>query len=97
MAPSIADVHIEDVHRAGGIIGILGELDRAGLLDTAVSHRARADPGRGARSAGTSSRTTDEAVRTLLPRRARRRADTRSPSARSARYDELDTRPRRTA
>ncbi|AFG38412.1 dihydroxy-acid dehydratase [Spirochaeta africana] len=29
--------HIEDVHRAGGIMGILGELDRAGLLDTSVS------------------------------------------------------------
>jgi dihydroxy-acid dehydratase len=32
VAPAIADVHIEDVHRAGGIMGILGELDRAGLL-----------------------------------------------------------------
>lgn len=29
--------HIEDVNRAGGIIGILGELDRGGLLDTSVS------------------------------------------------------------
>ncbi|THB67142.1 MAG: dihydroxy-acid dehydratase [Spirochaetaceae bacterium] len=29
--------HIEDVHRAGGIMGILAELDRAGLLDTNVS------------------------------------------------------------
>ena len=34
VAPNIADVHIEDVHRAGGIMGILGELDRAGLLHT---------------------------------------------------------------
>ncbi|NMG47871.1 dihydroxy-acid dehydratase [Azoarcus communis] len=32
VAPAVADVHIEDVHRAGGIMGILGELDRAGLL-----------------------------------------------------------------
>ena len=30
--------HIEDVNRAGGIMAILGELDRAGLLDTSV-HR----------------------------------------------------------
>lgn len=30
--------HIEDVNRAGGVLGILGELDRAGLLDTSV-HR----------------------------------------------------------
>ncbi|MBN8649509.1 MAG: dihydroxy-acid dehydratase, partial [Caulobacterales bacterium] len=32
VAPSVADVHIEDVHKAGGIIGILGELSRGGLL-----------------------------------------------------------------
>ncbi len=37
VAPSVADVHVEDVHRAGGIMGILGELDRAGLLDTGVA------------------------------------------------------------
>lgn len=36
VAPAVADVHIEDVHRAGGIMGILGELDRAGLLHTDV-------------------------------------------------------------
>jgi dihydroxy-acid dehydratase len=29
--------HIEDVNRAGGIIGILGELDRGGLIDRSVS------------------------------------------------------------
>jgi dihydroxy-acid dehydratase len=34
VAPAKADVHMEDVHRAGGVIGILGELDRAGLLHT---------------------------------------------------------------
>ena len=36
VAPSVADVHVEDVHRAGGIMGILGELDRAGLIHTTV-------------------------------------------------------------
>jgi dihydroxy-acid dehydratase len=36
VAPSVADVHVEDVHRAGGIMAILGELDRAGLLHTDV-------------------------------------------------------------
>ncbi|WP_279483155.1 dihydroxy-acid dehydratase [Aureimonas sp. SK2] len=36
VAPAISNVHMEDVHRAGGIMGILGELDRAGLLDTTV-------------------------------------------------------------
>ena len=34
VAPSVPDVHMEDIHRAGGIMGILGELDRAGLIQT---------------------------------------------------------------
>ncbi|RDW11918.1 dihydroxy-acid dehydratase [Paracoccus thiocyanatus] len=33
VAPNKADVHMEDVHRAGGIMAILGELDRGGLID----------------------------------------------------------------
>ncbi|RJX67015.1 dihydroxy-acid dehydratase [Tsuneonella suprasediminis] len=36
VAPAKSDVHMEDVHRAGGIMGILGELDRAGLINTAL-------------------------------------------------------------
>ena len=32
VAPAKDDVHMEDVHRAGGIMAILGELDRAGLI-----------------------------------------------------------------
>jgi dihydroxy-acid dehydratase len=32
VAPSVADVHMEDVHRAGGVMAILGELERAGLM-----------------------------------------------------------------
>jgi dihydroxy-acid dehydratase len=32
VAPAKADVHMEDVHRAGGVLAILGELDRAGLI-----------------------------------------------------------------
>jgi dihydroxy-acid dehydratase len=32
VAPSSATVHVEDVHRAGGVFGILAELDRAGLI-----------------------------------------------------------------
>ncbi|MFC3076817.1 dihydroxy-acid dehydratase [Phenylobacterium terrae] len=34
VAPAKNDVHMEDVHRAGGIMAILGELDRAGLIHT---------------------------------------------------------------
>jgi dihydroxy-acid dehydratase len=36
VAPN-SSYHIEDVNRAGGIMGILAELNRAGLLDTSVS------------------------------------------------------------
>ncbi|MDH5472015.1 MAG: dihydroxy-acid dehydratase, partial [Gammaproteobacteria bacterium] len=34
VAPSTQKYHMEDVHRAGGVMGILAELDRAGLLHT---------------------------------------------------------------
>ena len=36
VAPATQFYHMEDVHRAGGVYGILGELDRAGLLDTSI-------------------------------------------------------------
>ena len=34
VAPAVQTVHMEDVHRAGGVMAILGELDRAGVLHT---------------------------------------------------------------
>ncbi len=36
VAPSTPKYHVEDVHRAGGVMSILGELDRAGLLHTEI-------------------------------------------------------------
>jgi dihydroxy-acid dehydratase len=36
VSPSTPDYFIEDVHRAGGVFGILGELDRLGVLDVSV-------------------------------------------------------------
>jgi len=33
VAPAVANVHMEDVHRAGGIMAILGQLDRGGLIN----------------------------------------------------------------
>ncbi|MDX9958706.1 MAG: dihydroxy-acid dehydratase [Spirochaetia bacterium] len=36
VAPSSA-YHVEDVHRAGGILGIMAELDRGGLIDSSVA------------------------------------------------------------
>ncbi len=38
VAPSTQKYHMEDVHRAGGVLGILGELDRAGLLNREVGN-----------------------------------------------------------
>jgi len=42
VAPATAKYHMEDVHRAGGVMGILGELDRAGVIhrDTPTVHSA---------------------------------------------------------
>lgn len=37
VAPATDKYHIEDVHRAGGVMGILGELDRAGLIHRSCS------------------------------------------------------------
>ena len=45
VAPSTNLYHIEDVHRAGGIMGILGELDRGGLLDTSTTNVLRSTLG----------------------------------------------------
>ena len=36
VAPSTPEYHMEDVHRAGGVMAILGELDRAGLLNSDI-------------------------------------------------------------
>ncbi|WP_116134491.1 dihydroxy-acid dehydratase [Tropicimonas sp. IMCC34043] len=36
VAPAVSNVHMEDVHRAGGIFGILGRLDAAGLINRDV-------------------------------------------------------------
>ena len=45
VAPSTPQYHMEDVHRAGGVMAILGELDRAGLLhgDCPTAHSASLD------------------------------------------------------
>ncbi|MGB0906071.1 MAG: dihydroxy-acid dehydratase [Maricaulaceae bacterium] len=43
VAPATPDYFMEDVHKSGGVIGILGELERAGKIDTSVRHIA--EPG----------------------------------------------------
>ena len=64
VAPAKSDVHMEDVHRAGGIMAILGELERAGLLhtDCPTVHAPTLGDALAQWDVG---RTNDEAVRTF--------------------------------
>jgi dihydroxy-acid dehydratase len=65
VAPNTQKYHIEDVHRAGGIFGILGELDRAGRLHTDVP-TVHAPTLRDALAQWDITRTRDEAVKTFF-------------------------------
>ena len=40
VAPATPEYFMEDVHKCGGVLGILGELDRAGMIDNTVKHLA---------------------------------------------------------
>ncbi len=64
VAPNTNKYHIEDVHRAGGIMAILGELDRAGRLHTDVP-TVHAKTMKDALDQWDIVRTQDEAVRTF--------------------------------
>ncbi|MCK6442586.1 dihydroxy-acid dehydratase [Elstera cyanobacteriorum] len=89
VAPAKSDVHMEDVHRAGGIMAILGELDRAGLLTTDVPtvHSATlAD----ALNTWDVKRTPSEDVQTFY-RAAPGGIPTQKAFSQAARYDSLDT------
>jgi dihydroxy-acid dehydratase len=88
VAPAVAEVHMEDVHRAGGIMSILGELDRAGLID----------PKAGSVHAGTLGqaldrwdvRRTDSAMVSEFYRAAPGGVPTQVAFSQSARWEELD-------
>jgi len=89
VAPSSA-YHLEDVHRAGGIPSILGELDRAGLLNREVRtvHSSSLREFLDAWDLGSSS-VSDEAVE--LYHGAPGGVRTTRPFSQSARWDTLDT------
>lgn len=61
VAPNSKDYHMEDVHRAGGIMRILGELERGGLINTDV-HTVHASTLGAAIDLWDISRTDDESV-----------------------------------
>ena len=88
VAPS-SHFHLEDVHRAGGVMGILGELDRAGLLDTSVPTvhtRSLAE----ALEQWDVTRTKDPGVHEFF-RAGPAGIRTQTAFSQSCRYSELDT------
>ncbi len=88
VAPSTQQYHMEDVHRAGGVMGILGELGRAGLLHKNVKtvHSATmAD----ALARYDVAVTTDEAVKTFF-RAGPGNVRTVEPFSQEKRWPDLD-------
>jgi len=88
VAPSVADVHVEDVHHAGGIMAILGELERAGLIDASVP-TVHADTMGEALAQWDVKRTADEAVHTFY-RAAPGGVPTTEAFSQSSRWKTLD-------
>ena len=88
VAPSKADVHLEDVHRAGGVMAILGELDRAGLLHTDLPSVHAPTMG-AALDQWDIARAPSEAVRTFY-RAAPGGVPTQTAFSQERRYDALD-------
>jgi dihydroxy-acid dehydratase len=88
VAPSVPDVHIEDVHRAGGIFGILGELDRAGLLNRDV-HSVHSPSLEAALAKWDVKRNASEALKTLF-RASPGGVPTQVAFSQSRRYEALD-------
>jgi dihydroxy-acid dehydratase len=88
VAPSVPDVHMEDVHRAGGIMSILGELDRAGLIqrDVPTVHSASMKE---ALARWDIKQTKDESVKEFF-RAAPGGVRTTVAFSQSRRYAELD-------
>ncbi|WP_416668604.1 dihydroxy-acid dehydratase [Egbenema bharatensis] len=87
VAPNTQKYHIEDVHRAGGIPGILGELDRAGLLHTDVP-TVHSKTMQEALDRWDVMRTDDEAVHTFF--KAAAGIPTQQAFSQSTRWDSLD-------
>ncbi|CAM5767487.1 dihydroxy-acid dehydratase [Labrys miyagiensis] len=88
VAPAVSHVHMEDVHRAGGIMGILGELDRAGLInrDLPTVHSASMAE---ALDRWDIARTKSESVRDFF-RAAPGGVPTQTAFSQERRWDEVD-------
>jgi dihydroxy-acid dehydratase len=89
VAPAKDDVHMEDVHRAGGIMAILGEMERAGLID-ATQPTVHAPTLADALAKWDIGRTDDDDVR-MFYRAAPGGVPTQVAFSQSARWADLDT------
>ncbi|WP_425994434.1 dihydroxy-acid dehydratase [Afipia sp. DC4300-2b1] len=89
VAPAKSDVHMEDVHRAGGVMAILGELERANLIHTSLP-TVHAPTMADALNRWDIGRTNSESVRNFF-RAAPGGVPTQVAFSQSARWDELDT------
>ncbi|APG85861.1 dihydroxy-acid dehydratase [Sinorhizobium americanum] len=89
VAPAKADVHMEDVHRAGGIMSILGELEKGGLInrDCPTVHSETIGD---AIDRWDITRTASETVRNFF-RAAPGGIPTQVAFSQEARWDDLDT------
>jgi dihydroxy-acid dehydratase len=88
VAPNIQKYHMEDVHRAGGIPSILGELDRAGLLHTELP-TVHSPTMKDALDRWDIMRTDDETVRTFF-KAGPAGIPTQQAFSQSTRWDSLD-------
>jgi len=88
VAPSVANVHLEDVHRAGGIMAIMGELDRTGLIDKTVGS-VHSENLAAALDRYDIRKTSSNAVRDFY-RAAPGGIATTVPFSQDRRYDDLD-------
>lgn len=88
VSPATHDYYVEDVHRAGGILGIMAELNRAGLIDptTRTVYGTTLGDAIGKYDVMT---TKDEAVRTLY-KAAPGGVRTQEAFSQNARHAELD-------
>ncbi len=89
VAPATQEYHMEDVHRAGGVMRILGEIDRAGLLHRDV-HTIHSPTMGDALEHWDIRRTKDEKVLEFF-RAAPGNVPTQVAFSQSKRYDTLDT------
>ena len=94
VAPSKADVHMEDVHRAGGIMRILGELDRAGLIhdDLPTVHAATLGEALARWDIRAEGRVAEDMAETLF-RAAHGGVRTTEAFSQAKRYEDLDNDP----